>query len=889
MLTSYVKVVINGQTVDIDDSYKAVVVMSIRFTVPEDFSSKQSITLPSITVPATKNNNNIFNRMFDPHIKDYTPDKDSESPMKLEVYVAGILVAFGYVIITHASRKNGLPESYTFEGYANNGDWIKLSENMTLWDNLNTNSFTFDLTTIQGSWSDFMSDSSHDIVFFPVRYRQPFQWSFYAPYSTALTTIGIDDSVNAFHLRPAISAYWLLMRGFNQIGYNVQSDFLNSDYFKGMALPWTWGNFLDITGDIIKQIGFKAVGCNDSYGVPPTTTSHLQYFPGISADINNTLWSPTDCHADYPGVIISGEKIGVVQPFTNVWSSVTYFCNFFVKRVTPPLGFDLNGTYHQDISGGYPGGMVYNFNPPANIAAQITGTVNLVFTLNLLATVQSSSGYHTHTFILITILPSGGGSPTYIEQYVDELSVDGVMTKGSATVPTVIIVNVPSVGIGDTIIMQIEYKFNTPAPYPIIVYSANWVNKTEDWTSSPPEWGNMPQFTTLELTSIEIPLGGTFNLQWYDVFKKYKWHDYLRGLINLFNLEITTDQMTKTVIIEPMYPYLLPNESTFRSGFYSPNRQDWSNKVDRSKSEIIELYSQNERQFDFTFKQDGTNDAINIWTTRYQGMYPNKVSWNTLTGSNVSHGLMSALPGAARFMFSERFDVGVRTLSNPFFAPSMHVYYPAWQNLGGSGNPPTQILTMFPQDTGAANPDQSFEPQLVFYKGLVSTQNWRFIGDPNSPYDASTAIGFQYPFAFAVNYIDGANDPIISFCDENIAGTQYRGLLNTFYAQRLAIMEEGKIYQVNLNLKITDVMIWIGRYPIIIDNNLYFPFEIDNYNPASAESVTVRMWKVAYANSDTERNIYPSTDSIISYSQILTGNDLRYAQRLVNPTDLPQV
>ena len=321
-------------------------------------------------------------------------------------------------------------------------------------------------------------------------------------------------------------------------------------------------------------------------------------------------------------------------------------------------------------------------------------------------------------------------------------------------------------------------------------------------------------------------------------------------------------------------------------------------KQDVGKENVVNLFSDLERQQDFQFKQDGSDGGQNIYAARYKGIYLNNTITNRINNTNIENGIIAGMPGAARYMFPERFRKGNRQMINRFFSATMHYNHMAWKSISGVA---PQLIAIIPEninDSSASAVSATFEPKIAFYKGVVAKADyggWRWIGDPNGggfgvptyAYPASEA--FDLPFMFSVNYGHlGEQDPVLSYCPQRINTNDVPGLMQTYFLKRLAIMRHGKQYRPWTRLGVSDFTDWLHRNVLILGNGLYYLMEIGGFNPLSDNAAQCTMWKVAYPDADDLANCYPSTASMNGDAS-LGQFDLRYAPLLLYPTDIPQV
>ena len=445
-----------------------------------------------------------------------------------------------------------------------NGDWLLDAKDLTIWDCLGNVPHTFDLATVEGSWDNYDSDENHDYVYFPVRYRQPFQYA--DPVSGQ--QIGNDDTVSVYMLRPAISEYWLLVRGFRLLGYKIDSQFLNTaNYFRRFTWCWTHGDFYDLNSQLIQSACFKASGPILPYYPLPTDTGealagsgHIWYAPGAfpSADANNGAWQPWA--SGFSGTPTSGT--GYIQSLTETYTvgGATAYHNFRISNTAPPRGSDNFLLYSFDE---VTGSMKYHFNPPPEIAQYISANISIQFTLNLIAkTFCSVSGGHTKIIIEKTVIPTTGPSVVTNEDF-DELTALASEIKGNLQYPTVHKFTVDNVNIGDIVQIRLKWDSDSILDNIIRIVSSGYVNVnpagtgasswqynfgTQHWQNvdgnlSGSLWQNM--YSSLEMTGLVLQLGNTVNFKNYDRFRSYKFTDFLKGIVDRHNLSIQSDSKAK--------------------------------------------------------------------------------------------------------------------------------------------------------------------------------------------------------------------------------------------------------------------------------------------------------------------------------------------------------
>ncbi len=831
-VTNNVRIVIDNTDAEVGEINNTGISLSYALENPENFEQKQGSISLDISLPATPNNDRLFNHFHNPRVEDQTTDKRYGSLRKCNIIVGGVEILRGVSILQSASHTR-LPGGYNINCYGQNGDWSIEMKDLSLWHCLSDNTHTFDVATVENSWFLFDSDENHDYVYAPVRYRQPFGDN--------------DDTVDIFHLRPSLSIYWMIIRAFRQFGYRVQSDFFSSAYFRGMVMPWVWGSFFDVAGPVSDGLAFKAAG--------PIPISGY-YFYYVTGSFSGYVFS-------------SGINV------------------FRIDNTVPPQGYDHFGLYSFDEGSGK---MIWTYAPPSSIATFVGDNISVNFSMKLHAKseaehVFAGTARWVHVWIEVThIYASGAPDAVTLIDYDNLTVTDG--TKDYLLSGATQAFSVSGINNGDTLEFRIKIESSGD---PECGFS---VSSTRIDTVSPGV--QLTSYSTLELSTLQLEVGGTVNLKFYDKFKGYRFMDMFRGLVDLFNLSLQTNPIDKIVTIEPTHDYRLP-VSGFSGGYFKTNRLDWSDKQDVSKENVVSLYSDTERQLDFQYKQDGSDGGQNIYAGRYKGIYLNNTTTSKVNNTNIDNGIIAGVPGASRYMFPNRFRKGARQMVNRFFSATMHYRHKAWDNITGVGSPTPQLIAIIPEninDSSASAVSQIFEPKIAFYKGplpMADIGGWRWVGDPKSPYSEFVATSFQLPLMFSVNYgTGGETDPVLSYCDQKINGTIVPGLMKTFFLKRLAIMRHGRQYRPWVHLNNGDMINWLHRESIILSGAKYYLIGVEQYNPLTDDSSKCVLWKVVEPEQADLDSIYPSEDSLNGVI-LLSQFDLRYAPLLLYNQDIPQI
>lgn len=254
MPNKYIKIKLDGQPLDLMDT-DVQVSISYQMEDTEDFTKKKSSESFNITVPATVNNDELSNTLHNLSVEDMTEGKAFRSYRNGTIEANGDELLIGKAFLTSAAHTNR-PVSYQYDFYGNNGDWMIPLKETTLFDLLQHILFTFNKEAIIDSWNFDGRSEGLPYVFAPVRYRQPVD--FYD--ETIIDNAYKDDNMTPLYMKPSVSVYWIIYWAFKSVGYQISSTFMDSNYFRQLVMPWTWGHFLNAEGNRQDNLRFLAKG-----------------------------------------------------------------------------------------------------------------------------------------------------------------------------------------------------------------------------------------------------------------------------------------------------------------------------------------------------------------------------------------------------------------------------------------------------------------------------------------------------------------------------------------------------------------------------------------------------------------------------------------------------
>lgn len=934
-ITTYLDINIGGSNafkLHVADNGEAPLSISYTLEDVDNWENKGGANGLMITAPVAQDNNDTANGFYNPSVTDTSYNNEKWDNQDIYISCNGVLLFQGTCILTQATH-DYYGREYQYEIFGGNADWVQIAQNMSLWDTFTDRDIhTWNDGTIQASWNYDGTDPSLPYCYIPVRYRQP--WGMREVDQRAKrktlnntswgvhTDSGIPNCViTPYHLRPSWSIYWRIYNGLQMMGYKLSSAFMDTDFFRRLVLLWTWGNFFDQNSQLEQVVAFRACGYNLSN--PPNDAYAKYYY--IDPTTNEQSYFYDDASVGIGGVVRTQTIGGQVQ-------------KWLCSNTNQPQGYNNNGNYSFDESTGR---FQWRFNNiPTSLNGYFAGRQFIPkFRLNLLCALKAVNDIITggsNVKVYMNCIYNGGAAYTYTDPIIQANSGSGDVELLYTTSPYVYeFVPLDSGGnpikiqIGDQVEFYLTYTFGG-AHWHIYLIDSVWSNSnyidgqaiaqnlkalTTGWTL---------YYTSLELIGFYIDEGATVDPKNYDAFRNYQFLDLLRGLVDCFNLIITTDPIEKKVTIEPQY-----GAKDFGSGadfeaYYTEKYLDWTQKQDVSKENTLVNYKDSPRIIDFSYKNDGNDGATKLYMERYKGLYTQvkKWSWDRLQQS-VDDGLKGAMPNAARFLLPERYQRGNKKLENRFFSPLMHYMATEFRGANltlGHGTAKTpQIPILIPQnitENASESLGETFEPKMAYYKGLVNPDDYGTVyyngaydpaqlinlpqvgggllypSLPENPKSATPTVALpSFPMAFQVNYtgVTGSSeDPILSYCDQYLESTVKHGLMRRFFGKRMATMREGKLYHAWIKLDYNDVTNWEHREAIIINGIKYRVVAIENYEPNKDQSTKVTLWKEGFVTDDDVAHMYPSENSVITQPvQLNDGYDLLYRPSLIFQSDIP--
>lgn len=736
-----------------------------------DFQRKKGSEALDIDLPPTLKNSKNLDSFGSTAIFDITAEQKSKNIKDFRIVAFGDEIFTGKVIPKGYKKQFGKIKSYKINAFGGNADWTITLADTTLYDILKHIKLDFTKDNIVNSWNYDGRNENLPYVFAPVKYGSPLDFE-----------NGDDRSYSMENMKPSLSPYWMIKWGLSLSGYKIQSEFLDSDFFRRNVMPWVWGAFLTSEGtkyDIHKieaksQEKRRIEGSELENEVNLNVTKELQ-------DNNSTV-------------------VGGDYQYINNRMRWTYNTPHFGLLKTR-FGIDLD------------------FDTKVDFGSHITIYLNWF-----------KNGNHVK------------------ETTISHCKAPALGSRSDS---------------------DIRYEWCD-----FEVENGNYIECSIFIDAHETSKATVCR-TNLEVISFKteffkIPEGGEVDFSNYLGLQKFKFLDLFRGIIDTYNLSLSTDNSNKVILIEPTHPYSLTRNlaQIYGSGYFSGKTLNWTNIEDIDKESEGVLYAETSREYNFKFKEDGQDGALKVVQDR---------------NSNIL--------GSSKYVFADRFK-DKTDFNNRFFSPTMHYFCNDFQSITGIS---PQLVCLVPENisnTSAGEASNTFEPKLCYYKGITEgVGGWKMKDQKGNEKTYN-----NLPFMFAVNYQKGGeNDIALSYCDERIGDKETSpitpGLMKRFFIQRLAIMNHGIWNTTNFKLKNSHITNWFHREHIVLEGVRWELINIRNFNPNQSESAgaTLRQW-VPVSKRDHDYS-FPSSDSIKT-GKVTTGDksgfDIVYNQLICLYGDIPR-
>ena len=712
---------------------------------------------------------------------------------------------------------------------------------------------------------DYMDNVAYDVNHTGLAYS----------YATGLNALGLifseKEPVNDW--RPMVWIYNMIHKIFNDIGYKISSNFIESSNFK--KLLYASPNFLynnpDDRWQANSYIGnFKDTSCGGS----PPTSADLKFFDMTTQITGSNFPNSSGTYSSITpnNFAVSGLGTSTGIPFHNAGGAcatcVLGDCGS--GRFQPSVGVNVNtatllqqdlqidtaglGTanwpyyskwviaeagyydittenimYYINIgdaaSGAWSGG--------GNLSSNSTGIKNLLGGIRVMTkrvgetnwsyregVTEDDQSLNGGTFWPCTQSVSSGGT-------LDTRTFTGYFNKGDTVRLT----------FGVLIEMDVKNPNNnyTNGKTHVDIQIELIGTRYNNWAASNGK-------VSIKLAQPEIPVfGGVYNLQ--DVFSKEQSQlDFVKGVAHSFNLQFSTDEDSRTVTIEPFSDFYLPPADAL----------DWTWKLARNEVDNQSFIETDfARRMIFKYKTDDKD-----WRVKY-------MSDNFFQGVGDNYPKIMDL--------GDLYPKGDSIFENPFFAGT---YDSQGMNIAVLDTPGTNFYAaaLWEDAWGAKEKGVEYLPRMLYYNKMSmpadhaplwqgfnveskGTTNHRFnsrrvqvsdvLAAGQNYYSGNNLDNAFYTSASFVNRYDFTNQFGLSYGNYwaqdydpsdnsyNAVGDQIgKGLYQRYYSSMISgLLEVPKIRTCYMDLKIADIVQLNFRKMVYIDGVYYRVVKVVDYQP----------------------------------------------------------
>ena len=789
--------------------------MTFQISDFKDITSTSGDYSKTFKFPATKNNNNILKHLYIPNINNAN-NVTERKPCR--IISGGMYTQLGLIRITGVGGYGKVPSSYSGVFYGNNLTWASdLGDsymNQLDWGT-DGEDLTYNKDSIVATWQDVDCNASNSHIVYPITSYGQYNAEgdtrtiqlLDTKYGTGTTTCtsclgyyGYHDSGLSYETplpvpdwRPAVFVKNTLDKLFGSVGYKISSTFMDTAEFKKNV--WLLPNFKYNNPDYRMTLlsygnKFTGEGLIDSFTASTVGTNNYNYttfYPNLNkADADFVLNTNTD-NTGWDSSLGSSGGIFTAQEYGNYTINANNF-----------------GLYFDNW-----------FNSPNS-----TTTVDYV---KLSIQVQTVGQSASSSWVNISSVQSLGFSLQF-----------GNASSQTGSIPLTIPEFSQFLNKGDKLRLKVMAKMKTNG-YVVSTVDFHLFGSSTPTSATTSDDSNGQYNIAIDPNNVEY--GQTYNLK--DVMNPdYKQIDFIKGIAHAYNLQMTTDESTKTVYIEPF------------DGFYKPYNEaiDWTSKLSRA-DETTDKWIENDlkRSLVFKYKSDSADGKVKHRGERF------------FDGVEDEYPYRETLP--------DTFEKGDSTFENPFFAgtynakdndttavPNVDTAYSAclWTDVVSSN------------DAGRPNKGFDFLPRLLYwnkYSPATSqyndkravVQTWsiatNFITANASVPNVLSGI---YPQATMINR-DSTTSPILSYGNvwvrdyDDATGvyTSYqtgKGLYDTYYKNMVEMLKRSpRLRTVSIDLKVSDIINLDFRKLVYIDGVYWRINRVVDYMPNNNSTTKVEL------------------------------------------------
>jgi len=845
---------------DVTDHSEFPLAMTFQISDIKDITATSGDYSKTFKIPATKNNNNLLKHLYTPNSSNTNSATENKS---CRILVNDLYSLVGLIKVTGAGGYGEKASFYNCVFYGNNLGWAVSLDNLLMsdivWGSEGSN-LVYQKNEIVATWSDEHCDSSTSPIVYPITSYGDFNFSIQTPFIQLLDTLGqknssLDPAVYKGYVgyyddgnsygtpspspdwRPAVFVKTTLEKIFKNVGYTINSTFMDTDMFK--KLVWLLPNFRynnpderydDYSVDSNFVNNNELTSASNAYNTAIVEDGVTQLFKiNLNEDDGDTYYTGTGRTLLNLSDSGSDENLQVNLGLTNSLLNLT----------DDEITIGEYGYYDLRLSGlQVKVARIFKGGSTPKVIYSLGTTINIeVLTVGQDETQQSAWSIIGQLDKQLNPLNASGGNnvtaiTTSQTEYIDldELNIQGQYLNA-----------------GDKIRLTKGFKI---------------IAETDDQNFSVDVfWKSLPssQFDVAFAPNY-VEYGQTYNLN--DVTNtEYKQTDFIKGIAHAFNLKMSTNETNKTINIEPYNDFYEPYGSAI----------DWTYKLDRSKETNDKwLKTDLKNNFVFKYKTDDNDASIQYRAFEYFKGIEDEYPYQEDLGSN--------------------FERGESIFENPFFAGTFNAKDQDTTGTGTKDNPFSACLWKEKEDgtltsaNDTSRPPKGFEflPRLLYWNkyspsGTLTVgtkfalvQNWALsdnlfvVANANVDTSGGSILSTIYPQATSINrdkttpeiaqkYGYSDSSPILSYGnvfvrDYNDSTRQYtsysagKGLYETYYKSMFEQLKQNpRVRTTYIDLKINDIVNLDFKKLIYIDGVYWRINKINDYMPNKNQSTKVEL------------------------------------------------
>ena len=793
---------------DVTDHSDFPLALTFQISDFKDLTSTSGDYSKTFKIPATKNNNNILKHLYIPNV---IVDNKVTNKKSCRILFNGLYSLVGLIQVDGVGGYGETASYYNCVFFGSNLSWASDIQDTYMdaieWGSDGKN-LTYNKDSIVATWQHTDSDNaSNSPIVYPITSYGDYNElgevgtiqlldTKYGAGNTACTSClgydGFHDHKVSYGTpppvsdwRPSVFVKTTLDKIFNKIGYTISSTFMDTPMFK--QLVWLLPNFKYNNPSNM----FKVY----SYGNHFTGEGYISTGTASATSGNTTVTSSS---------ILNFNNAGV---------------DFVLNTNTDNTGWDLaTGIFTAQEYGYYTiklddFGIYWDNLSGSSIGTSSLTTVNYVVLHLQIQTVGQVSW---------NVIASS--SPFSFTASTNNNTINGTINFGGFQ-------DYRFLNNGDKlrVISVVGISNNAGSAHPTSI-DFNYFGSSTPTSATQSSSAN--GVYTIAINPDNVEYGQTYNLT--DVMNpEYKQIDFVKGIAHAFNLQMTTDESTKTINIEPF------------DTFYKPygDAIDWTYKLDRS-NEISDKWLESDLKRTLVFKYKSDNKDLKV----------------KRRSENFFFDIQDEYP--YREILPDTFKKGDSTFENPFFAGTFN-----GKDIDTTSG--VEIDTAFSailwddvfNTTDLPRPDKGyyFLPRLLYWNKYSPPATSQFNLTPKRARvqtwssnieliaaDASligtTALSGIYPQATMLNR-DSTTSPNLAYGNawvrdyDDATGvyTAYssgKGLYDTYYKNMIEMLKRNpRLRTVSIALNITDIVNLDFTKLVYIDGVYWRINKIIDYKP----------------------------------------------------------